>query len=197
MYTKLLIITRKGWDNMEAGYIYVFAVISALGNVVIAYVTKIMLNAAQNHQGNIYSLVKIAGIGSLAIVMIMLSNFAYRYVKCEIIKDINIYLKEKTIGYLIEQRNDSQKDGLSLMTNDLKQIETAKTTNELMIILELIAFLLSLAVGIINSWVLTLLFMVATLVPGLIQRTLTKKFKINLKSGKQRMLRTRRALTMV
>lgn len=154
-----------------------FAVISALGNVVIAYVTKIMLNAAQNHQGNIYSLVKIAGIGSLAIVMIMLSNFAYRYVKCEIIKDINIYLKEKTIEYLIDQRSDSQKDGLSFMTNDLKQIETAKTSNELMIISELIAFLLSLAVGIINSWVLTMVFMVATLVPGLVQRAFTKKIQ--------------------
>ncbi|WP_287860589.1 ATP-binding cassette domain-containing protein, partial [Lactobacillus sp.] len=73
--------------------------------------------------------------------------------------------------------SDSQKDGLSFMTNDLKQIETAKTSNELMIISELIAFLLSLAVGIINSWVLTMVFMVATLVPGLVQRAFTKKIQ--------------------
>lgn len=69
-----------------------------------------MLKAAQNHQENIYSLVKVTGIGSLAIIMIMLSNFEYHYVKCEIIKDINIYLKEKTKGYLVEQSSDSQKE---------------------------------------------------------------------------------------
>lgn len=32
------------------------AIISSLGNVVIAYVTKIMLNSAQNHQGSVHCL---------------------------------------------------------------------------------------------------------------------------------------------
>ena len=144
------------------------AIVMAFGNVVIAYVTKIMLNAAQYRQGDSGNLIRIAGIGAATILIIMLSNFVYRYIKCAIIQDVNVYLKDKTMSYLIEQRSDSQKDGLSLMTNDLKQIETSKTTNELMIIAELVSFLLSVVVGLINSWILTLIFMVTTLIPGLV-----------------------------
>lgn len=37
------------------------------------------------------------------------------------------------------------------MTNDLKQIETLKINNELLIINEALAFLLSIVTGLINS----------------------------------------------
>ena len=168
-------------SKWKLGAYTLLAMISAFGNVVIAYVTKIMLNAAQYRQGNSTNLIKIAGIGAATILIIMLSNFVYRYIKCAIIQDVNVYLKEKTMSYLIEQRSDSQKDGLSLMTNDLKQIETSKTTNELMIIAELVSFLLSVVVGLINSWILTLIFMVTTLIPGLVQRAFTKTIQAKAK----------------
>ena len=79
--------------------------------------------------------------------------------------------------YLIFKRSESNKDGLSMMTNDLKQIESLKVLNELVIISELIAFIISVIVGIINSWILTIVFMVTTLIPGLIQRLFTLRLK--------------------
>ena len=83
-------------------------------------------------------------------------------------------LKEKPITYLIAQQNDSQKDGLNLMTNDLKQIESLKITNELMIISEIAAFAISILVGLINSWLLTIIFVIATIIPGFIQKFFIK-----------------------
>lgn len=99
------------------------ACISACGNVVIAYVTKIMLNSAQYHRGSLNQLIKIALLGALILILIMFLNFGYRYLRYDIIRDINLELKDKTITYLVNQQSDSQKEGLNLMTNDLKQIE--------------------------------------------------------------------------
>lgn len=153
------------------------ATISACGNVVIAYITKIMLNSAQYHHGTLKQLVLIALIGAGILIVIMFTNFAYRYLRCDIVRDINVELKDKTISYIIQQQSDSQKDGLSLMTNDLKQIETSKITNELMIISEALAFAISIIVGLLNSWVLTLIFVIATAIPGFIQKFFIKSIQ--------------------
>lgn len=127
------------------------ACISACGNVVIAYVTKIMLNSAQYHRGTLNQLIFIALFGGLTLIIIMFLNFGYRYLRFDITRDINLKLKDKTSTYLVNQQADSQKEGLNLMTNDLKQIELLKTTNELMIISELAAFIISIVVGLLNS----------------------------------------------
>lgn len=60
------------------------------------------------------------------------------------------------------------------MTNDLKQIESLKITNELMIISEIAAFAISILVGLINSWLLTIVFVIATIIPGFIQKFFIK-----------------------
>jgi len=161
--------------NKKKLALYVFlACISACGNVVIAYVTKIMLNSAQYHCGSLKQLIFIAALGAASLIIIMFLNFAYRYLRSDITRDINLKLKDKTITYLIAQQNDSQKDGLNLMTNDLKQIETLKITNELMIISEFAAFTISIFVGLINSWLLTIIFVIATVIPGFIQKIFIK-----------------------
>ena len=161
--------------NKKKLALYVFlACISACGNVVIAYVTKIMLNSAQYHRGSLKQLILIAALGAVSLIIIMFLNFAYRYLRSDITRDINLNLKEKTITYLIAQQNDSQKDGLNLMTNDLKQIESLKITNELMIISEIAAFAISIFVGLINSWLLTIIFVIATIIPGFIQKFFIK-----------------------
>lgn len=150
------------------------ACISACGNVVIAYVTKIILNSAQYHRGTLNQLIFIALFGALTLIIIMFLNFGYRYLRFDITRDINIKLKDKTINYLVNQQADSQKDGLNLMTNDLKQIELLKTTNELMIISEAAAFIISIVVGLLNSWLLTIIFVITTIIPGLIQKLFVK-----------------------
>ena len=161
--------------NKKKLALYVFlACISACGNVVIAYVTKIMLNSAQYHRGSLKQLILIAALGAALLIVIMFLNFAYRYLRSDITRDINLKLKEKTITYLVAQQNDSQKDGLNLMTNDLKQIESLKITNELMIISEIAAFAISIFVGLINSWLLTIIFVIATIIPGFIQKFFIK-----------------------
>lgn len=82
------------------------------------------------------------------------------------------------MAYLISKNSNLQKDGLNIMTNDLKQIETLKINNELLIINEALAFLLSIVTGLINSWQLTIIFMVTTLLPGFVQKLFTKEIQV-------------------
>lgn len=159
-------------------FLYTFlAIISSLGNVVIAYVTKVMLNSAQNHQGSVQLLVVTATIGSLTLIAIMFINFGFRYLKNDIVQDINLNLKKHIVTYLIYNQKDSQKDGMSLLTNNMKQVETAKIQNELLVIYQGITFIIAVSVGLINSWLLTLIFMVTTLIPGFIQKFFTKNIQ--------------------
>ena len=60
------------------------------GNVVIAYVTKIMLNSAQYHRGSLKQLIFIAALGAASLIIIMFLNFAYRYLRSDITRDINL-----------------------------------------------------------------------------------------------------------
>lgn len=123
-----------------------------------------MLNSAQYHRGTLNQLIFIALFGALTLIIIMFLNFGYRYLRFDITRDINIKLKNKTINYLVNQQADSQKEGLNLMTNDLKQIELLKTTNELMILSEAAAFIISIVVGLLNSWLLTIIFVITTII---------------------------------
>lgn len=164
-------------------FLYTFlAIISSLGNVVIAYVTKVMLNSAQNHQGSVQLLVVTATIGSLTLIAIMFINFGFRYLKNDIVQDINLNLKKHIVTYLIYNQKDSQKDGMSLLTNNMKQVETAKIQNELLVIYQGITFIIAVSVGLINSWLLTLIFMVTTLIPGFIQKFFTKNIQEKIKN---------------
>ncbi len=99
-----------------------------------------------------------------------------------IIRSVNMTLKEANLRYLIDQNSLDTKDGLSFMTNDLKQIETNRVTAQLDIIYQSLTFVGSLAFALYNSWEMTLIFIVATLAPAGVQmitsKIITKKSKI-------------------
>ncbi len=99
-----------------------------------------------------------------------------------IIKDVNMTLKKANLRYLVDQNTLDIKDGLSFMTNDLKQIETNRITAQLDMIYQSLTFFGSLIFAFYNSWEMTLIFIVATLAPAAVQmitsKIITKKAKI-------------------
>ncbi|MBZ4027678.1 hypothetical protein K7D79_09000, partial [Lactobacillus johnsonii] len=70
-------------------------------------------------------------------------NLILQSAKNKIILEINLELKKRLMTHLMNKNGTSQKEGLNLMTNDLKQIETLKISNELLIITEIFSFVLS------------------------------------------------------
>ncbi len=91
-----------------------------------------------------------------------------------IIRDVNMVFKRANLQYLVDQGDPDIKNGLSLMTNDLKQIETNRITAQLDMIYQGLTFIGSLAFALYNSWQMTIIFVVAMAAPAVVQILLVK-----------------------
>lgn len=159
-----------------------FATIKACNILFIAYMLKLMLNVASSGKKDMMQLVGLAGITAVGQIFFMCSNFLYEANKMEIIRQVNLYLKRKNIAYLVDQGESNIKQDLSLMTNDLKQIETNRVTAQLDMIFQSITFVGALSLAFYNSWEMTLIFIVASLAPAIVQiftsKIITQKAKV-------------------
>ena len=141
-----------------------------------------MLNVASSHSKDVMHLVRLAALTALGQLCFMMSNFIYERVKMGLIRDVNMVFKQANLQYLVDQGEPDIKNGLSLMTNDLKQIETNRITAQLDMIYQGLTFIGSLAFALYNSWQMTIIFVVAMAAPAVVQiftsRIITKKSKI-------------------
>lgn len=145
------------------------AVIKACNIVFVAYMIKIMLNVASSGSRDYWHLVQLAILTAVGQLCFMTSNFIYETVKMGIIRDVNMVFKRANLTYLVDQGEADIKNGLSLMTNDLKQIETNRINAQLDMILQGLSFIGSLAFAFYSSWQMTIVFIVAMFAPALVQ----------------------------
>lgn len=146
----------------------ILAAIKACNVVFVAYMVKIMLNVASSGSHDYMHLIRLAVLTALGQMCFMASNFIYETVKMGIIRDVNMTLKRANLRYLVDQGEPDIKSGLSLMTNDLKQIETNRITAQLDMIFQGLTFLGSITFAFYSSWQMTLVFLFATLAPALV-----------------------------
>ncbi|MBP2058182.1 ABC-type multidrug transport system fused ATPase/permease subunit [Lactobacillus colini] len=158
------------------------SIIKACNILFVAYIIKLMLNIASSGSHDIVRLLRLTAIAIVGQLFFMCSNFIYERVKMTIIRDVNMVFKRANLRYLVDQNRTDIKHGLSLMTNDLKQIETNRITAQLDMIYQSLTFIGSLGFALINSWQMTLIFVVAMIAPALVQiatsRIIAKKSKI-------------------
>lgn len=147
----------------------ILAAIKACNIVFVAYMIQLMLNVASSPSHDYWHLIRLAILTGLGQLCFMASNFIYETVKMGIIRDVNMVFKRANLAYLVDQGEPDIKNGLSLMTNDLKQIETNRINAQLDMILQGLSFVGSLAFALYSSWQMTLVFIVAMIAPALVQ----------------------------
>lgn len=160
----------------------IFCIIKACDVLFIAYMIKLMLNLASSGSKDVTELIKLATIAGIGQLFFTCSNFFYEHLKMTIIKNVNLVLKNANLNYLVAQAKNDTKSGLSLMTNDLKQIETGRVTAQLDMCYQSILFIGAISFAFINSWQMTVIFIVASIAPALVQiltsRLITRKAKV-------------------
>ena len=160
----------------------ILAAIKACNIVFVAYMVQIMLNVASSGSHDYLHLIRLAALTALGQMCFMASNFVYETVKMGIIRDVNMTFKRANLRYLVDQGEPDIKSGLSLMTNDLKQIETNRITAQLDMIFQGLSFFGAITFALYSSWQMTLVFLIATLAPALVQMLtspiITRKSKI-------------------
>ena len=160
----------------------ILAAIKACNIVFVAYMIQVMLNVASSGSHDYMHLIRLALLTALGQLCFMASNFVYETVKMGIIRDVNMTLKKANLRYLVDQGDPDIKSGLSLMTNDLKQIETNRVTAQLDMIFQGLSFIGAISFAFYSSWQMTLVFVIATIAPAVVQMItspiITKKSKI-------------------
>lgn len=109
----------------------VFAAAKAMQAVFIAYVFQEFINFAGNPKGSLLQLTIKAVVG---IVLFACLALIYQIMQANIIKDVNLKIKEQATEYLLYSDNANPKLDLSFMTNDLKQVESHRVEAELDIV---------------------------------------------------------------
>lgn len=143
---------------------------------------KIMLNVASSGSHDYMHLVRLAIWTAVGQLCFMASNFIYETVKMTIVRDVNMVFKRADLAYLVDQGEPDIKNGLSLMTNDLKQIETNRVNAQLDMILQALTFIGAISFAFYSSWQMTVVFVVAMIAPAVVQLItspiITRKSKI-------------------
>ncbi|WP_220751229.1 ATP-binding cassette domain-containing protein [Apilactobacillus xinyiensis] len=109
-------------------------------------------------------------------LVLLLINIILNKAKNELIQSCNENIKKKLFNYLLNNRLDkSSKAYASLMTNDLKQLETKGLVNELSIILNSLMFLFALGYGLFIDYATIIIFLIASFLPLFVSKMFSKK----------------------
>lgn len=147
----------------------IFAAIKACNIVFVAYMIKLMLNIASSNSHDYWALVKLAILTTVGQLCFTASNFVYETVKVNIVREVNLTLKRANLTYLVNQADVDIKSGLSLMTNDLKQIETNRINAQLDMIFQALSFIGAAGFALYSSWQMTIVFAISMLTPAIVQ----------------------------
>ncbi|MFC2695080.1 MAG: ATP-binding cassette domain-containing protein [Lactobacillus sp.] len=162
-------MTLKYARKSQVALFTFLAAIKACNVLFVAYIVKLMLNMTTSHHTSLRQFLTLAGVAVIGQLCFMTSNFCYEHTKMGIVKEANLSFKRANIAYLVFNGASNIKDGLSLMTNDLKQIETNRVEAQIDMIYQAIVFVGSISFAFYNSWQMTLIFLAASIAPAIVQ----------------------------
>lgn len=159
-------MTLKYVESWKIFFYILISAIKSLQIVFVAYIFKRFINFAEKPQGSLLQLVFFAILG---LIIFSIASIVYQCIYSNIVASVNIKLKELASNYLVKVQNKNVKIDSSFMTNDLKQVETQRVDSELTIIFNSIQFVAAIVSAIIGSWLLALIFLIASFTPALFQ----------------------------
>lgn len=148
---------------------FLFSLLKSLQLVFLALVTQRLMDWITKPTESLLTIIAVAVVGMM---FFYICSLAYERCYSKIVKDVNLKFKKYSSEYLICNTHPDIKLDTSFFTNDLKQIELNKIESELEIILCIIQFIAALFTALISSIPLTLIFLVASFGPGLVQKFL-------------------------
>ena len=163
---------------LEKRYIFLFLILSFLKSlqvVFIALITQRMINWIS--KPDLKYLLSLTAIALIGLVAFWIIGILYQRTYFIVIEKINCNIKSLASESLIFGNHQAVKADTSFFTNDLKAIEANKIEAELEIIINSIQFLTAVVSALIGSLPLTIVFMFASFLPGILQRLLGKNIE--------------------
>ena len=151
---------------------FLLAFTKAFESVFVAFIVSRYINLAQTQ--NYHSLFSLSLLAIVGILLFTLFNFGYQKVRATLIKEVNIRIKNDLVAYLLETDNTLQLDA-SYLTNDLKQLETARIEGQLTITILAFEFLTALIAALAGNLLLTLVYFLTSIFSVALQRLFQKR----------------------
>lgn len=155
--------------------------LKSLQVVFIALITQRMINWIS--KPDLKYLLSLTAIALIGLVAFWIIGILYQRTYFIVIEKINYNIKSLASESLIFGNHQAVKADTSFFTNDLKAIEANKIEVELEIITNSIQFLTAVVSALIGSLPLTIVFMFASFLLGILQRLLVKILKKSPKIG--------------
>lgn len=154
----------------------IFSVLVSTESVFFAWVVNNFITIAT--QGNYSELIQTIVISVVGLIILFGLDIIYIRVKNRLVQSCNENIKIKLFKHLMSKSHgDPVKEDVSLMTNDLKQLETKGILNEISIMRNVLMFLFAIGYGILLDYVTILVFFGASLLPVLASKIFSSKIK--------------------
>lgn len=143
----------------------IFQSVMALENVLLAFVVSEFIRSATTQSMALF--IQTAVIAAVGFALFMLLGFLMAWCQTTLIKRVNLQIKQTLIEDIVYHaaNKESYSSELSLMTNDLKQLETKGIEAELQIFQLAFTFLFALIGSIAFDFWQTILYALGSLIP--------------------------------
>lgn len=164
----------KNYSHFKYILLNIFGLIYSAENVVMAYIVGTLTNMAINKQ---YDTVFIVfGKICLILLVVLLSNIIFNYLKADAIMNTNKQLRTKILKGMLSD-NEQNSSNLGFLTNDFKLLETNRYESEIQILVNIYTLVLALTYAVYLNWFLTLIFLAGSILPTIISNYFQKPIK--------------------
>ncbi len=169
-----MIIIKYG-NRFKLILMIIFQVANSFSILLLAYIISTFIRVAGNK--NLVEFKQIFWLGVIGFFIFGIINYLTKYFQIQFIQDINQNLKRKLVNYYLRQESDKTSQILSLLTNDMKQLETCGIKAEITIIGNLLSFIVALLGSLTFDFFMTLVCVLASFLPFFISKITEKSIK--------------------
>ncbi|WP_186810251.1 ABC transporter ATP-binding protein [Schleiferilactobacillus harbinensis] len=172
-----MIVWRYG-KKWQIGLYLLISIFSSISNVGNAWITTRFFTAATTRNTSLFMSSVELGLGIF--VSWGVAQWLLKTMRAVIVRTVNLRVKTLLIQYLVDDAPLTTNSGqsISLMTNDLKLLETNGILNELFILRDMLTFVGALIGAFYLDWFISLAFFIGNLLPmgisSLMQKTISR-----------------------
>ena len=134
----------------------VLGLIASFQNIIMANIVQTLTNIASNKSWD--KITQFLFVIVTALTVTLVASLSFNRLKTTIIKEVNIYLRTRIFGGMLEEDKDKNNNSLGFLTNDFKLLETNRFDAQIEIIMQSFSLILALGYALAVNWLITLLF---------------------------------------
>ena len=150
----------------------VLGLIASFQNIIMANIVQTLTNIASNKSWDKITQFLVVIVTALTVTLV--ASLSFNRLKTTIIKEVNIYLRTRIFGGMLEEDKDKNNNSLGFLTNDFKLLETNRFDAQIEIIMQSFSLILALGYALAVNWLITLLFLFGSFVPMFVSNIFQK-----------------------